>query len=93
MSIPEQKMQEHMERGNAMYDEIQRLEKELAEAKKDQARYQWLRDKAVSTKEAAPLVFFADYKCKPTWQSVLHGSNLDLSIDAAIASIQEKSNG
>ena len=63
---------------------IVQLEIELAEAKKDQARYQWLRNKANSTKEAAPLVFFTDDTCKPTWQNVLHSADLDCAIDAAI---------
>jgi hypothetical protein len=65
---------------------IKELETELAEAKKDQARYQWLRDKANSVKNFAPLVFMTDDKCTPTWRNVLHNSALDCAIDAAIAS-------
>lgn len=63
---------------------LEELEADLADARKDQARYQWLRNKANSTKEAAPLVFFTDDTCKPTWQNVLHSADLDCAIDAAI---------
>jgi len=53
MSIPEQQMHDSMERGNAMYDRIQELEQQLAEARKDQARYQyvidWLESNVIAT--------------------------------------------
>lgn len=56
----------------------------LESAKKDQARYQWLRNDANSAKKQAPLVFFTDDSCRPTWENVLIGADLDESIDAAI---------
>ena len=67
-----------------MATRIAQLESGLAEARKDQARYQWLRDKANSVKNFAPLVFMTDDKCTPTWRNVLHSSALDCAIDAAI---------
>lgn len=81
MSIPEQQMQEHMERGNAMYDLIQELESQLAEAKKVMQEISKLHDHEMSGIEIQQNAY--DMACIAR----------QFLSDAAIASIQEKSNG
>lgn len=64
------------------FDELERelleLRAELAEAKKDAARYRWLR-----TDEN----FAVDIKCGKCWEPV-HYEELDAAIDVAIAKEQ-----
>lgn len=69
-----------------MAHRIEKLEAELAEAKKDQARYQWL----ASQYKCVSLDMGGNNAYKlPHFPANIRGLDVNSIIDAAIASIQE----
>ena len=69
-----------------LYQEIQALDKRIAELERDAARYRWLRRQAVAVKRYA--------SGNPNWEVdwVLRGESFEAAVDAAIVS-QEMSQG
>lgn len=63
---------------------IKELESQLAEAKKDQARYQWLRNEVLVDGEINDSLYVACDSDKYTGRWALVGDELDQAIDAAI---------
>lgn len=65
-------------------DRIKQLEQELAEAKKDQARYQWLRNEVFIDGEINDSLYVACDSDKYIGRWALVGDQLDSALDAAI---------
>lgn len=64
---------------------------ERAELLRDAWRWRWLRDKAVLSTETAPAILLVNDCCEPAvngtgWQSVIHGKDADIYVDAAMQS-------
>jgi len=85
-SMMNNRLEASMSEYEQMTDRIKELEIQLAEAKKDQARYQWLlkQFKMVSPDMGGNHTYQLPYRAH-----TLRGGDVSSIIDAAIASIQE----
>jgi len=83
-SMMNNRLEASMSEYEQMTDRIKELESQLAEAKKDQARYQWLRNEVLVDGEINDSLYVACGSVKYIGRWALVGDELDQAIDAAI---------